>query len=298
MQLRKNIVLLLLVCLVATAVRAQVIVGADGPDEPIKIDYSSPKTYEIGGITSSGLDQRLLPFHVGETIEIPGEKISKAVKSLWNSGLYEDVEISATRVQGNLIFLDVRLEDRARLIAFGFKGTTKSEENDLREKLGISQGNIVNDNMKITCQNKIRKYFIDKGFYSCNVDVQEMPDEKVKNAVNLLFNIQKSKKVKIEKININGNKGVTDAVLLRSMKETKERFRFMPFYKADTAIAYCLKHKGYYESKDIKDHMDDYFADRVKLRIFKPSKFIKGNYEKDKVNLINRYKKQQNVHRH
>lgn len=292
MQLRKNIVLLLLVCLVATAVRAQVIVGADGPDEPIKIDYSSPKTYEIGGITSSGtapLDQRLLPFHVGETIEIPGEKISKAVKSLWNSGLYEDVEISATRVQGNLIFLDVRLEDRARLIAFGFKGTTKSEENDLREKLGISQGNIVNDNMKITCQNKIRKYFIDKGFYSCNVDVQEMPDEKVKNAVNLLFNIQKSKKVKIEKININGNKGVTDAVLLRSMKETKERFRFMPFYKADTAIAYCLKHKGYYESKDIKDHMDDYFADRVKLRIFKPSKFIKGNYEKDKVNLINRY---------
>ena len=52
MQLRKNIVLLLLVCLVATAVRAQVIVGADGPDEPIKIDYSSPKTYEIGGITS------------------------------------------------------------------------------------------------------------------------------------------------------------------------------------------------------------------------------------------------------
>lgn len=292
MQLIRNLALLVVLCLGMMVCRAQIIVGGDTPSEPVKIDYSSPKTYEIGGITSSGtapLDQRLLPFHVGELIEVPGDKISKAVKSLWNTGLYEDVEISATRVQGDLIFLDVRLEDRARLVAFGFKGTTKNEENDLREKMGISQGNIVNDNMKITCQNIIRKYYIDKGFYSCEVDVQEIPDEKVKNAVNLLFDIHKSKKVKIEKITINGNKGVTDAVLLRSMKETKERFRFMPFYKADTAIAYLFKHPGYYQSKDIVDHLDNYFADRVKLRIFKPSKFIKANYDKDKVNLINRY---------
>ena len=292
MQLIRKLALLLVFCLGLMVCRAQIIVGGDTPSEPVKIDYTSPKTYEIGGITSSGtapLDQRLLPFHVGDIIEVPGEKISKAVKSLWSTGLYEDVEISATRVQGNLIFLDIRLEERARLVAFGFKGTTKNEENDLREKMGISQGNIVNDNMKITCQNIIRRYYIDKGFYSCQVDVQEIPDEKVKNAVNLLFDIHKAKKVKIEKITINGNNGVTDAVLLRSMKETKERFRFMPFYKADTAIAYLVKHPGYYQSKDIKDHLDNYFADRVKLRIFKPSKFIKANYEKDKVNLINRY---------
>lgn len=292
MQLLRNIVLILAVCLCTQAIRAQIIVGGDTPDGPVKIDYTSPKIYEIGGITSSGtapLDQRLLMFHVGDLVEIPGEKISKSIKNLWNTGLYEDVEIKATRVQGDLIFLDVRLEDRARLSAFGFKGTTKSEENELREKLGISQGNIVNDNMKITCQNIIRKYFIDKGFYSCEVNVQEIPDEKIKNAINLLFDIHKSKKVKIDKITITGNKGVTDPVLLRSMKETKEKLRFMPFYKADTVIAYLFKHPGYYQSKDIKDHLDNYFADRVKLRIFKPSKFIKENYEKDKVNLINRY---------
>lgn len=292
MRLIKIFGLVLLLCLGTSMACAQIVVGGDTPSEPVKIDYSSPKIYEIGGITSSGtapLDQRLLPFHVGDLVEIPGEKISKAIRNLWNSGLYEDVEITATRVQGDLIFLDVRLEDRARLVAFGFKGTTKSEENDLREKLGISQGNIVNDNLKITCQNIIRKYYVEKGFYSCEIDVQEIPDEKVKNAVNLLFDIHKYKKVKIDKITINGNHGVSDAVLLRAMKETKEKLRFMPFYKADTAIAYLFKHKGYYQSKDIKDHLDNYFANRVKLRIFKPSKFIKANYEKDKVNLINRY---------
>ena len=270
----------------------QVIVGSDGQNEPIKIDYSNPKEYEVGGITSSGtapLDQRLLSFHVGDRISIPGDEISNSVKSLWKTGLFDDVEITVTRISGDLAFLNVRLEDRARLISFGFKGTTKSEENELREKLGISQGNIINDNMKTTCTNIIRNYFIDKGFYSCQIKVEEIPDEKIKNAMSLLFDIQKFKKVKISKIDINGNEGVTDAVLLRSMKETKEKFRFMPMYKADTAIAYCMKHKGFYESKDMKEHMDNYFADRVKLRIFKKSKFIKESYEKDKINLINKY---------
>ena len=85
MQLIRNIVLLLAVCLCSVVVRAQVIVGSDSPDEPLTIDYSYPKTYEIGGITSSGtapLDQRLLLFHVGDVIEVPGDKISKTVKNL------------------------------------------------------------------------------------------------------------------------------------------------------------------------------------------------------------------------
>ena len=112
MQLIRNLALLVVFCLGITMCRAQIILGGDSIREPVKIDYTAPKAYEIGGITSSGsapLDQRLLPFHVGDIIEVPGDKISKAIKSLWNTGLYEDVEITATRVQGNLIFLDIRL---------------------------------------------------------------------------------------------------------------------------------------------------------------------------------------------
>lgn len=287
-----NIILLTTFILCLMNGYGQIITDSDAPGVPPTVDYSAPKSYEIGGITSSGtapLDQRLLLFRVGDIIKIPGDEISKTVKNLWKTGLYDDIEITVTRYAGDKAFLNVRLEDRARLVSFGFKGTTKSEENDLREKLNISQGNIINDNMITTCANIIKKYYIDKGFFSCDVKVEEIPDEKIHNAKSLLFDIQKSKKVKISNININGNSGVTDAVLLRSMKETKEKFLFMPFYKMDTAIAYCCKHKGYYESKDIKDHLDEYFAHRVKLRIFKKSKFIKENYETDKVNLINRY---------
>ena len=82
----------ILIC--ATTGYAQVVVTSNDSVPNVTIDYSNPQTYEIGGITTSGtggLDRRLLPFQVGEQIEIPGEKISK------NCGKLVFMKISASR---------------------------------------------------------------------------------------------------------------------------------------------------------------------------------------------------------
>ena len=52
----RYIVLVLVLCLSAFLARAQVVVGGGEPDDPLKIDYSSPKSYEIGGITFEGAE--------------------------------------------------------------------------------------------------------------------------------------------------------------------------------------------------------------------------------------------------
>ena len=101
---------------------AQIVVSSQDGVPPIDIDYLSPKKYEIGGITSTGnanFDQRMLNFGVGSIIEIPGDDISKSIKRLWNSGYYENIDITITNVIDNKVFLNVYLEERARLVAFG-----------------------------------------------------------------------------------------------------------------------------------------------------------------------------------
>ncbi|HNW68423.1 MAG TPA: POTRA domain-containing protein [Bacteroidales bacterium] len=284
-----GVLFVLLFCQLASY--AQVVVTSQDTTPSVSFDYSAPKPYEIGGITISGsgaLDQRFLLFHVGETIDIPGDKISKTIKKLWSTGLYEDIKISVTKTMGKTAFLDIYLEDRSRLAAFAFNGAKKSEETEIREKIKISQGNIVNDNLKKTCINIIKDYYIEKGFYNCEISVEEKQDEKISKAVNLFFNIKKGKKVKIDRITFIGNNQVSAAKLLKSMKETKERFHFAPFYKADTVIAYMFKHPDYYKSKDILEHLGDYFAGRVSLR-FKGSKFIKTQFEDDKIKLVEKY---------
>lgn len=263
-----------------------------GDQKPI-IDLSVTKRYEVGGITSTGsssFDNRLLLFGVGDLIEVPGDLISKSVKRIWSTGLFEDVDISVTNVINDLIFFNVHVVERSRLVSFGFRGTKQSEDTDLRDLIKIAQGNIVNENMKKTCVNIITKYYVDKGYYNCSVNVEELKDEKISRGVNLLFNINKDKKVKIDKIFLVGNSGeVSPGRLKKAMEETKEMTKIMPFFRADTVIAYFIKHPEYYKSKDLLEHLEDYFSDRINIRLTKSSKFIKESYEQDKINLINKY---------
>lgn len=294
MRFRQNILFLLSIFLFLFYSNGytQIILSSEEEKSNIEIDYAHPKTYEIGGITFTGTDNfdiRRLPFGVGDKITVPGEKTSEAIKNLWNTGMYEDIDLSVTKIIGETIFLNIHLEERDRLSAFAFSGTKKSEETDLREKINIAQGNIVNDNMKRTCNNIIVNYFKEKGYYNCQVKIEEEREPKVKNAVRLHFHVDKGKKVRIAKINFIGNNEVHKSKLTKAMKGTKEKFLFAPFYKGDTVIAYMLKHPDYYKSKDILEHLGDYFSDRVKLRIFKSSKFNEASYEEDKVALIQRY---------
>jgi outer membrane protein insertion porin family len=254
------------------------------------IDFASPKTYEVGGITYTGalnFDTRLLLFKVGDIIDIPGEQISKTIKNIWKSGLYEDVEITLTRVVDNLAFINVHVTERNRLVSFAFRGIKKSQETDLRDRIKLAQGNIVNDNMIQTCINVIKKYYIEKGYYNVEVRVEVVPDAKISKGVSLIFHIDKSKKVKIDRIVISGT-SIPHGKLTKAMKGTKERSRFEPMSKMDTAILYMIKNMDYYKSKDLLEHLEDYFSDRVKLRIMKSSKFNRDDFEDDKVSLINK----------
>ena len=289
---RKGFFLIITIFICYTMGYAQVALSSGEDSDVTVIDYSSPKSYEIGGITSSGsstFDTRMLLFGVGDIIEIPGEKISKSIKRLWNTGMYEEIDITIEKAVENVAFLHVSLVERDRLVSFGFKGSSKSEDTEIREKIKITQGNIVNDNLKKTCSNIILNYYIDKGFHNCTVSVEATPDGKVARGVHLLFNINKGKKVKIQAINIAGNSQVSKATLVKSMKETREKSRFAPFYYGDTVVKHMFKNPEYYRSKDIFEHMGDYFSERVKFRIFKQSKFIENNYENDKASLIARY---------
>ena len=217
---------------------AQVQVG----NEKILIDYASPRQYTIGGITVTGtkyLDKRVLTslsgFSVGDTIMVPGEAVTIAIENLWEQGLFSNVDISATKVQDERIFLNIDLQERPRLLKFGLRGIRKSEANDIREKIKLIKGKVVTDNLTISTVNMIKDHFIDKGFFDVDVEVIQTPDSVLKNNVILTFKIDKKKKVKINKIAIVGNEKVKAGKLKRQMKETKEK-KFWRVWKASKFI--------------------------------------------------------------
>ena len=220
------------VCLMTGGVaNAQIQVGNDMSE----VDYSLPREYEIGGITVTGVEYvdpavvvMLSGLHVGMTVKIPGDKITKAIRNLWEQGLFEDIQITQTQKVGGKIFLNIDLRERPRISKFSFKGVKKSEAEDLRKKINLSRGDVATEHTYNKTTGIIKDYFANKGYLNADVKITPVSDTTMENYVILVININRKHKVRIGDIIVNGNEVLTDAQVRSAMKETKRRGKFDP----------------------------------------------------------------------
>ena len=271
---------------------AQIQVGNDLSE----IDYSMPRDYEIGGITVTGvkyLEPQVLVMlsglQVGETIEVPGDKITNAIRKLWEQGLFEDVSITCVYKIGRKIFLNIDLKERPRISKFSFKGVKKSEADELRSKINLTRGDVATEHTYTKTKRIIEDYFFEKGFHNVNVMVASEPDTTRDNYVNLTLDIDKGPKVRIAEIIIEGNEDLTDAQLRKAMKETKVKGNFDPLNPLGPTVVNSLWDFIRLKPKQAMTRITDYFCDNYRPRIFKSSKYLEKNYEDDKQKIIDRY---------
>lgn len=236
----------------------------------IRVDYNNPKEYEIGGITVSGnefIDPSVVimisNLSVGKKISIPGDEISKAVSNLWKQGLYGKVDIYATGVQGNYVFLNIHLEEKPRILKYAILGVGKSEATSIKEKLNIGQNDVLSDNLLISSQNIIKKYFVDKGFLNAEVAYELIRDTLKNSSVVLEFLVSKNQKQKIKDIQIEGNDFLTDSRIRGKLKSTKEKriwrvwktskYIESDFKKDKSAIITKYNEEGFRDARILKD---------------------------------------------
>ena len=241
------------------------------------VEYSLPKKYEIGGITISGTKYlntntilSISGLKVGDTINVPGAKISNAINNLWNQKLFSDINISIEKKIDNLIFLNINLSENKRLSKFNFVGKIKkSDITSLKEELKLMRGKVLTENLINNSIDIIKEYYIEKGFYSAKINYKLTVDTTSQNSDNLTFIIDAGKKIKIDKIIVNGRKKIPNNN--KSLLNRK-----------DTVFALS--------NKKIRRLMKE-TKEKNFWRIFKVSKFIKENYEDDKKNIITEYNK-------
>lgn len=208
---------------------AQIVVGNQDYD----IDYLTPKDYEIGGITFSGAekyDTRMIllvaGLQVGDEIRVPGDKLATAVDRLWKQGLFEDVQIYITRIQGDKIFFEIELKSRPKLSMFSLDGVRKGDVDKLKEEMNIASGDVVTENLLTTSKNKIRAFYLEKGFTNVSVSSEVAPDtildENKENRVIVTFKVNTGKKVKIDSIIFRGNDSISTNKLIKQMKNTHD----------------------------------------------------------------------------
>jgi outer membrane protein insertion porin family len=194
------------------------------------IDYSRERDYVIRDVTVSGI-QHLDPVVVrsisgletGRRITIPGNDITEAIQKLWRQGLFSDVKITALRVEGTEIDLDIMLQEPPRLSVLNIEGIKRSETRDIEEKLNLRSGTLVTENTINNARDIITRHFVEKGFFNTSVELKITDDPSLPNRVIITMYVDKNDRIRISDIHFSGNENFTDGRLQRVMKNTKSR---------------------------------------------------------------------------
>ena len=246
------------------------------PEQQIVINYSNPKTYEIGDIKIIGakyLDpialKSLSGLKIGDQISIPGESISGAIKKLWKQGIIEDIKILINKIEEGKVYLSIVLKERPRLSAFKLNGIGRTHTSELNEKINLIRGRIVTDATIKNTQNTILNYFKEKGYLNTKVNIQESIDTIMSNSIRLNIDIEKNKKVKINNISFYGNSIYSEAKLKGKLKKTGERFAITLFKKIFQKSFSLLKPKNLFGIKNgiTKNEIIDFVTEKLKYGI-------------------------------
>ena len=219
-------------------------------------NYDEAGNYEIGAIrvegnkfTDAGALISISGLTVGQQIKFPGEDIPKAIKKLWKLRLFTDIQIDVEDKIGDVLKIVIIVKELPRLARYSYTGVKKSKHSELNDAVAghLLKGGIVTDNVKVNASTAIKGYFIEKGFLDTKVTVSEQPDSILQNAIQLVFDIDKGDKIKIEDIVFRGNKNVSSSKLRKKMENTSRKkriFKSSKFIKSeyetdkDAIIAY------------------------------------------------------------
>lgn len=252
--------------------------------------------YELGGITVKGLqkfeEETVKVFTglvVGQEIKLPGDKLTSAIKKLYETKQFSNVEVYVSKIDGNVAYLEFEVLELPQLNNVTIEGVKKSKAKELQKDAELKKGAMLTDNLMVTSKNYFRKKYQEKGYLKAKVTLDTKPDTSSVNTVNMLVYIDKGEKIKIKNIDFVGNEAFSDAKLKKAMKKTKQKM-FGRFWKKSKYIeadfntdleniVTAYSEKGYRDARVI-DHSMAFNDDNtisLDIRVEEGKKYIFGD---------------------
>jgi len=221
-------------------------------------NYNKGDYYVLDTIVVSGLkkfsDKTVVAYsglRKGQNIQVPGEEISNLLKKLWNLELFSDVNIFISDISGKSAKLEISVEELPVLNNYKINGIKKGQSETIIDETELSEGKRLSESFLTNTKNYIENKFKKTGYLNTTVNLITSPDSIGSNKLNLIVDVNKGERIKINNISFNGNEIFKSPRLKSKLKKTKKKFL---------------------------------------LRFWKKSKLIPDDFEADKENLISYYK--------
>jgi len=182
------------------------------------------KDVQISGLerVAAGTVLSNVPVRVGQTFD--DRMTAKMVRSLYKTGLFDDVKISR---QGNI--LHVKVHERPAVGEIKVSGNHVIETQPLLEGLkraGVAKGRPLDKSALNKIQREIKQQYLARGNYAADVETKilNLP----RNRVSVRIKIHEGGIARIKRLKINGNHAYSDAALIKLLESgPKGRFSIL-----------------------------------------------------------------------
>lgn len=262
---------------------AQTAVDTIIPAGPIVLERN--KKYMIGGIAVSGnetiSEQSILIFSglgTGQRLKIPGDKLSSAIKKLWTSKLFSNVDVFVTKIDGDAIYLEIAVRELDKVGDVTITGLKKSKIDEIEKEIEFQNGSMLTENLIKTTENYIVDKYREKGYLRTKVTITTRRDTSQANVQDALIVIDRGDKIGIKNIRFHGNTALKDSKLKKTMKKTKEKgitrifspSKFVEdLYQEDLEkVVEAFQEKGFRDALVVKDSLSWNEDNTINLDIF------------------------------
>tara|TARA_A200000113_G_scaffold163336_1_gene147907 strand:- start:442 stop:2946 length:2505 start_codon:yes stop_codon:yes gene_type:complete len=218
------------------------------------------RTYVVDSIKVTGLKsfnaQTVISYsglRKGQKISVPGEQVSEIINKLWGLELFSDINFYVIKVDGENIDLEIEIEELPTLTEVKVNGLKKGKIETIIKDTELTAGKKLSESFLTNTKNYIENKYKKDGFLNTKVSLNTILDTVGKNTYKMVVNVDRGPRVKIDKINFEGNEIFKSSKLRSKLKNTKHK---------------------------------------TSIRFWKKSKFIENDFKEDLVGLVNFYKEE------
>ena len=185
----------------------------------LSVNAHAADTFVIKDIRIEGLQRvepgtvfSYLPVQVGDTFN--EEKSAEAIKALYTTGFFKDVQIQA---QGDVLIVIV--DERPTISRIEFTGMKEFDQETVRKSLkavGVAEARFYDKALIDKAEQELKRQYVGKGMYAAEVVATVTPVER--NQVAIYFNIDEGPTAKIQEIKFIGNQEFSESTLTGMMQ--------------------------------------------------------------------------------
>ncbi len=228
------------------------------------------KSYTILGVSVEGntyADEEtivtLSGLRPGGQITLPDlNRLSRALKSLWQKRQFSDVEILVDKIKGDGIILSIRVEEYPRLNFIAVENNNELDDDEIKTAIGLSRGDIISPYDIYRAKKSVKAAYEEEGLMFAKVEA-ELVQADSGLFHNLKIWIEEGANFGVESIEVIGNEHFDDDEIAGAFEETgtKAWWQFWASDKFDTKeyeedkklIKSFFKRNGYIDGELLKD---------------------------------------------